>query len=113
MADARAERVAVNEASFRELNESLETKVHARLAGPHSELPGFVCECGDTNCMEVVRMTTMDYEAIRRDPRLFLVRPGHEIPDVEDTVRREDGFLVVRKHDEVADIVRATDPRSP
>jgi hypothetical protein len=109
---SREERIAANEARFRALNESLETEVHARLAGPHSQLPGFICECGDPQCGEVMRMTTMDYEAVRRDPLLFLVRPGHVVPEVEDVVRSEPGFLVIRKHEEVADIVRATDPRS-
>jgi hypothetical protein len=106
---ARKERIAANEASFRALNEALETKVHARLAGEHAELRGFVCECGNPECAEVVRMTTMRYEEIRRDPRLFFVRPGHEIVDVEDVVRREGLFLVVRKREEVADIVQGTD----
>ena len=55
-------------------------------------------------------MTTMDYEAIRRDAHLFLVRPGHVAPDVEDVVRTEDSFLVVRKHDEVSDIVEEPTP---
>ena len=112
VAHPREERIAKNEASFRALNESIETEVHGRLAGEHSELRGFVCECGDPDCVDIVRMTTMDYEAIRRDPRLFLVRPGHQAPDVEDVVRQEDVFLVVRKHDEVAEIVEATDPRA-
>ena len=112
MADPREERLAKNEALFRALNESLETKVHGRLMQPQSELRGFVCECGDATCVEIVRMTTIDYEAIRRDPCLFFVRPGHEAPDVEDVVRREEVFLVVRKHEEVADIVRSTDPRA-
>jgi hypothetical protein len=31
---------------------------------------------------------------------------------VEDVVQRTEGFLVVQKHEDVADIVHETDPRS-
>jgi hypothetical protein len=48
---------------------------------------------------------------VRRDPCLFLLRPGHEVLDVEDVVQRNDLYVVVRKHDEVRDLVRETDPR--
>ena len=112
MPDPRRERLARNEASFRELNESIETSVHLKLGGPRSSLAGFVCECGNVDCAEVVRLDLARYGKIRRDPCLFLVSPGHEITDVEDVVQREEGYLVVRKHDDVADIVRETDPRS-
>ena len=112
MGDAREERLARNEATFRELNEAIETEVHARLSGPQSRLAGYVCECGNTDCAEIVRMTIPQYEEVRRDPCLFVVSPGHELPEVEDVAYRETGFVVVRKHDDVAEIVQETDPRA-
>ena len=111
MPQPREERLARNEANFRSLNDSLGASVHERLSGPASNVPGFVCECGDGDCQEVIQVELSSYEAVRRDPCLFLVHPGHEVPDVEDVVQREDAYLVVRKHQEVADIVRETDPR--
>jgi len=111
MAQSREERLARNEAGFRSLNDALGADVHARLSGSGSSVPGFVCECGDVDCEEIVQVELSAYESVRSDPCLFLVRPGHEVLDVEDVVRREDGYLVVRKHEEVADIVRETDPR--
>ncbi len=112
MAESREERIARNEASFRSLNESLSKGVHDRLAESGTDLAGFVCECGDPECTATVRVDLERYEEIRQDPRLFLILPGHEIPDVEDVVQRTEGFLVVHKHEEVTDIVRDTDPRS-
>ena len=112
MSERREERLARNEATFRELNEAIETELHARLAGPQSRLSGYVCECGRNDCTEIVRMTIPQYEAVRRDPCLFVVCPGHELTQVEDVAHREAGYVVVRKHDDVADIVRETDPRS-
>jgi uncharacterized protein (UPF0548 family) len=111
MPQSREERLAQNEANFRSLNESLGTRVHERLSGSGSNVPGFVCECGNGDCEDIIQVELSTYEEVRRDPCLFLLHPGHEAPDVEDVVQREDGYLVVRKHEEVADIVRETDPR--
>jgi hypothetical protein len=57
-------------------------------------------------------MSVASYERIRSDPRLFFVLPGHEIPHAEEVIERNDSHLVVRKCEEVADIVTATDPRT-
>ncbi|MEP6954710.1 MAG: hypothetical protein ABI950_11685 [Solirubrobacteraceae bacterium] len=107
MAESRQERIARNEAGFRSLNESLGGQVH----DPTTNFAGFVCECGDMECAAIVRVDVARYEEVRSDPHLFIVEPGHEIPDVEDVVGRADGFLVVRKHDNVSDVVRETNPR--
>jgi hypothetical protein len=93
MADARAERIAENEVSFRELNERL------------GVMGVFLCECGDASCRQHVEMPRDHYRSIRTNPRRFFVRPGHEKPDVESVVERADGWYVVEKPDEVAHIV--------
>ena len=107
MAESREERIARNEVGFRDLNESLGGRVH----DPSTNFAGFVCECGDMECAAVLRVDVADYERVRSDPRLFLIKPGHEIVDVEDIVERSEGFLVVRKHADVTDVVTETDPR--
>jgi hypothetical protein len=93
MADARTERIATNEASFRHLNDEL------------GVMGVFVCECGDGGCREHVQMSREQYSAIRADERRFFVRPGHEIDDVETVVQREPDWFVVEKPDDVAHIV--------
>lgn len=110
MAISRAERIAQNESAFRDLNERLEASVHRGRA--ESDYAGFVCECGDGDCELIVRLKIAAYEHIRRDPCLFLVVPGHELPEAEAVVERNDGYFVVRKMEEAADIVEQTDPRS-
>jgi hypothetical protein len=58
-------------------------------------------------------MTVADYELIRTDPTLFGVLPGHEIPEFEDVVTRNVGFLVVRKEAGApAEVAAKLDPRS-
>ena len=103
MATDRTRRIARNESAFRELNEGLEQNVHRdRAPGRYA---GFVCECGHADCEATVRMPLAKYEEIRRDDRLFFLVPGHEAPDAEDVIGEGDGYLVVRKHDDVADLV--------
>jgi len=103
MATARKERIARNESAFRKLNERLEANVHRGRTEP--EYAGFVCECGDGDCDTTVRVPLAAYEAVRQDDRNFIVVPGHELGDTEDVVDDGDGYLVVRKHDDVAEIV--------
>jgi hypothetical protein len=109
MPDRRTERIARNESAFRALNESLEASVHR--GRPEDDFAGFVCECGDPTCDTTVRVTLATYESIRQDSMRFLIVPGHEAPGVEDVVGDGDGYVVVRKCEEAAEIVKGTDPR--
>ena len=113
MATPRHERIARNESAFRELNESLEGSIHRDRAA--EDFAGFLCECGDSDCDEIVRVQISAYEEIRQDSQLFFVVPGHEIPDAEDVVGEGegDGYLVVRKHRDVAELSEQGDPRKP
>lgn len=103
MTTGRNERIARNEASFRELNQSLESNVHRGQTQP--AFAGFVCECGDGDCDTTLRVPLDSYLAAREDDKLFIVVPGHEIPDTEDVVDEGDGYNVVRKHEDVAEFV--------
>lgn len=103
MASVRKERIARNEAAFRELNETLEATVHRASTPP--DYAGFVCECGDGDCDATVRVPLDAFAAVREDDRLFLVIPGHEVTDAEAVVDEGDGYLVVKKHEDVADVV--------
>jgi hypothetical protein len=106
--DPREERIARNEALFREVNERVR---EVSDAGP-AELIGFLCECGDARCTESISLTRAEYERLRSDPLLFGVKPGHAIADAEDVVDVDDRFQMVRKHRDEGVIARATDPRS-
>ncbi len=104
----RSERLARNEALFRSVNERVEEVVQP---GP-TEAIDFLCECGDTECVEKITLTREEYESVRMDGAQFAIVAGHEIPAIESVVRRADGFLVVRKHPAEAEIARETDPRA-
>ena len=107
--DGRARRIADNESRFREINERLRGDLRAL---PEVEEPvEFVCECGRIDCADSVPLSLEEYEAIRASSIDFFVVPGHQAPDVEDVVDINERFARVRKHPEVADQVRESDPR--
>ncbi len=99
MADERAERIARNEASYRELNESIERGAQA---GRRFQL---VCECGDDECTGALNIAADAYAAVRADPRRFIVLPGHQMPAYETVVDEQPGYYVVEKPADVAHIV--------
>jgi hypothetical protein len=104
--DLRAQRAAENENLFRRINERVET-----LAADEDELP-IVCECSDPGCIERLTVGRGSYERVRSQPERFLVAPGHERVELEQVVERGDGWVVVAKRGEAAEIARADDPRS-
>jgi hypothetical protein len=107
--DPSAERVARNDAMFRDANERIER----RAAEAEVDRVPFICECADASCTQIVRLTIREYEDIRRDPTHFVNVPGHEAtggPHVR-VVGTGDGFVVVEKLGAVAEIVERLDPR--
>lgn len=98
----RAKRIADNELLFRSLNERIE-----EVAGSSGYATmSAVCECGDALCFAPISMPLTEYERVRDSPtgRRFLVKPGHEIPDLETVVERHDTYSVVEKP---ADVIAA------
>ena len=109
--DERAKRIGLNEALFREVNERVKGINDG--FGTRLEEAEFVCECGQEACTEQIRLRMPDYEALRADPTHFAVLPGHEIPDVETVIARQDGYLIVEKHPgEPAELAEETSPRA-
>jgi hypothetical protein len=110
--DERARRIGRNEAVFREVNEQIEG-LNVRLASVGERVLHIVCECGNLACVEQLTLPIEVYEEARSDHALFLVIPGHEIPDVEDVVREEADYFLIRKDPGGPErIARETDPRA-
>jgi predicted ThiF/HesA family dinucleotide-utilizing enzyme len=102
------QRVAMNEATFRKVNEGME-------AGQDPDgLLTFLCECGRLGCNRLIELTRAEYERVRGDSRTFAIIDGHEIPDVEDIIERHGRYVVVRKRGAPEEeIAERTDPRHP
>jgi len=93
--DERAERIGRNEDLFRKVNDQIEGVNEA--FGEFTGTMSILCECGETECMEQIDLTLDEYRELRADPTHFAVKPGHEIPDVEQIVDRRPGYHVVAK----------------
>jgi hypothetical protein len=96
---SREERLAANEVRFRQINES---------AQPLREIEGggrYVCECADRSCTAWIEMTADEYHRLRENPRHFLIKPSHEILEVESIVSRCDRYFVVEKPEDLAHVV--------
>jgi hypothetical protein len=109
----RDERLARNEAIFREINER--TRSLQERFGPEDPTTAyeeFLCECGDQLCVERVKLTVREYESVREQPTQFVVRPGHSVPRVERVVSEGDRYLVVVKLGDAAEVAADRDPRS-
>jgi hypothetical protein len=105
----REARIARNEAFSREINEGIED---ARPSTPGDYLR-MVCECGRPDCSSLIAISIQEYEAVRADPRSFVVHHSHVTHDVEDAVRTTERFVVVRKREGTpATIAEEEDPRS-
>jgi len=104
----RAE-IARNEAFFRAVNEGI-AEASERFDSSEAE---FLCECGDARCTHRIEVTLEEYQNVREHPARFLVRRGHNLPEVEEVVHRSRRYAIVEKVDKVAaSIARRLNPRS-
>jgi hypothetical protein len=85
------ERLAHNQTLFREVNERIET-----IAGDN-EVVEFLCECSNTDCTDTIVLNLSEYERVRSNATWFLIKPDHDIRQVERVISRADGYAVVEK----------------
>ncbi len=107
-ATEREQRVegARTQSLFREVNERIEEVTTGR-----SALGEVVCECADQNCAETIPLALAEYERVRRVPTHFLIRPGHEVPEIERVVEDTGRYVVVEKIEEAGYVATKLDPR--
>ena len=106
--DRRAQ-VARNEAFFRAVNEGI-AEASERFESPEAE---FLCECGDARCTHRIEVPLEEYESVREHPARFLVRRGHQEPEVEEVVKRGRRYAIVEKVDRIAAaVVGRLNPRA-
>jgi hypothetical protein len=107
------DRIARNQSLFREHNERVEpfNAAHYWVDPP---FPDWVCECADEACDVPVRLTVAEYEAVRSDPRRFLVAPSddHVFPEAARVVARQERYWVVEKIGRAAEVTARFDPRA-
>lgn len=96
MDEATQERIARNDATFRDANEKIAAA--AQEIGLAGTAP-FLCECADPQCTDLLRLPFDTYAEVRRHPRRFVVVPGHEATagDAAEVVESTPLYHVVEK----------------
>ena len=108
------ERIAHNQTLFREVNERIQYlgEVNERIGysaeGATSE---FVCECSNTECVSTIELTVVEYKRVRSNPTWFVIKPDHDLVQIERVVSRDDGFAVVERLI-LQEYMQETNPRS-
>jgi hypothetical protein len=94
----RAARTAQNESLFREVNERVkELNTTFDALARNAE---WICECGNTDCVEPVQLSHEEYEAVRtRGDDCFFVKPddAHVVLEFERIVERHERYWLVQK----------------
>lgn len=103
------QRIAHNEAVFREVNEAIR---RGRWPGEQHAPSAFCCECAQLGCSQMIELVASEYERIRASPHRFLVAPGHDLPQAETIIESHERYVVVEKRAEAARVAEETDPRS-
>jgi hypothetical protein len=107
----RYARQARNESLFREVNERIAQLGEKAQAWSPDGTIEFLCECGEEGgCGQRVRIPLAVYERVRSQDDRFVVRPGHETPEIERAVEWGEDYVVVDKIPAAEPYV-ADDPR--
>jgi len=93
------ERRVQNEAIFRRANERLKDRLSQLEAD--GRIP-FVCECGNSDCLETVELTSEAYECVRAARDHYFMLAGHEDAATEKVVERHDNYIVTEKYQSAA-----------
>jgi hypothetical protein len=101
--DPRVRRLAANENLARRINEVAECE-EPRSAGSRAH---FMCECCKADCVETVSIDPGSYARVRSHLRRFIVRKGHDNPEIESVVERYPGYDVVEKRGEAGRLAEA------
>ena len=104
------ERLAQNEAFFRNVNDNIRNVANEFASRDDSY--EFVCECADASCTMRMTLTLAEYETVRASPVRFVLAPGHVVPEIETVVEQEQHHVVVEKHGAAGRVAAVLDATS-
>jgi len=103
----RKRRIGENEAIFRSVNEQVR-ELTASLATATNTMK-VVCECGARSCTDQFEITTDAYGQVRADSTVFVVKPGHDLPETETVIDKNDTYWTVREDPGIPTAIRPSD----
>ena len=104
----REQQLGANEALFREVNETVAESSTKTVDEPML----FLCECADEFCAASIALRRTEYEQVRAVSEHFIVKPEHFRPDIERVFEQHQGYWVIEKFGDAAEVAEDTDPRS-
>lgn len=57
----------------------------------------FFCECSDENCRERIILKPSEYDELHNNKRHFVIKPNHEVLEIETVIRKTPDYTVVEK----------------
>jgi len=87
---SREQRVLQTEEFFRSVNDVIARKRASNGAT-------FLCECANPYCNVTFEMSPADLQTLHSRSGYYAILPGHDIPELEDIVQSENGYMIVRK----------------
>ena len=112
MDDATAEKVARNNAVFRDVNEKIASA--AGDLGLEDDRPvPFICECSNARCSQIILLTLEEYQRVRSNPRWFAHVPGHDsnLPGAVRMLEDHERYALAEKVAHAGDVAaRLADP---
>jgi hypothetical protein len=93
------ERIAHNEAWFRDLNERKAEWLLGGLA-----VAGFRCECWRMDCSARMQLSGRDWQEVRSRADQFAVAPGHTAVDLEEVVKEYPHFWIIEKRGQAGEV---------
>ena len=106
--EERVRNTGINESLFRTVInqiERLSEDLDARSWALEHGRVEFHCECGRNGCNARVALTVGEYERVRAQDDRFALTPGHETPELERVIERNERFVVVDKLPEAEPLV--------
>jgi hypothetical protein len=105
-------RLAENEVVFREANEQVQEgmtrlrksakaggfdDLYQNKSGEQETPLHFYCECADEKCRQRIIMTPSKFKELHSSSTRFVIKPGHQVPEVERVILEDKQFMVVDK----------------
>lgn len=103
-----------NEMIFRNANEKVGDDIneldiqlikddYPELASGKDIILHFICECSDENCAERIPLKLSFYQKIHKNRDAFIIKPNHQVKEIEKVIRTEKDYSVVEKNKSISE----------
>ena len=103
-----------NEMIFRNANEKVGDDIneldiqlikddYPELASGKDIILHFICECSDENCAERIPLKLSFYQKIHKNRDAFIIKPNHQVKEIEKVIRAEKDYSVVEKNKSISE----------